>query len=195
MNARRFVGLTLLLFCFTLSAPTRADEKAKEEKKKKREVYSAVAMGVAGVPAGRTLSLTIYIDGYTTDEEATQLAETLKTHGSDAVLKAMEKLNKGRIAPVGRTGNSVAIIRTRPADNGKRRIILVTDRPIGFIELRQGTRSRDYEFGVIELLLDEKGRGEGVALAAAKIKFTSDNTIQVEHYGIEPVRLVNVRAF
>ncbi|MGH9531720.1 MAG: hypothetical protein ACRD2Q_04960 [Terriglobales bacterium] len=191
MKRLLYVALTLLL-CGTLAGPVQADEKPK---KKKKEVYSATAMGVAGVAGGRTLSLTLYINDYTTDEEAVQLAQTLKTGGSDALLKAMEKLEKGRVAVVGRTGNTVAVIRSRPLENGRRRIIMVTDRPIGFIELRQGTRSRDYEFGVIELLLDEKGKGEGVALAAAKIKFTKDNTIEFEYYGIEPVRLVNVQAF
>ena len=187
------LGLILLLCCGVIGAPAQADEKPQKEKKK-REVYSATAMAVAGVAGGGTLSLTLYIDDYTTDEEAVQLAQTLKSGGSDALLKAMEKLNKGRVAVVGRTGNQVAIIRSRPTENG-RRIIMVTDRPIGFLELRRGTRSRDYEFGVIELLLDEKGKGSGTALVAAKIKFTDKNTIEVEHYGTEPVRLVNVRAF
>ena len=70
---------------------------------------------------------------------------------------------------------------------------MVTDRPISFVELYNGTRSRDYEFGVVQLDLDEKGNGEGAMLMATKIRFDRDNQLELEHYGIDPVRLANVR--
>lgn len=195
MRRQLTIGLVLLLVCGVLASSLQADDKGKDKKdKKKAETYAATAMAVAGTAAGRTLSLTIRIEDYTSDEEAAHLAEILKTEGADKLRRALEKLDKGRISVVGRTGNTAAVIRSRPMEKG-RRIIIVTDRPISFIELHQSTRSRDYQFGVIELLLDENGRGEGTALAAAKIKFTGENTIEVEHYGIEPVRLANVRAF
>ena len=190
---KRWMGTILLLVLLqgwgTLAEPASAAEKSD---KKKKEVYAAMAVG--GRAGGSTLGLTLYINDYTTDEEAKGLAQTLKTGGPDALLKQVEKLNKGRLAVVGRTGNTVGIIRSRPAGK-KRRIIMVTDRPLAFMELHQGTRSSDYRFGVIELLLDEKGKGEGVALLAAKIKFTGGNNIEIEHFGIDPVRLVNVYKF
>ena len=198
MTMKRTGKLILILLVLGVGAGSVwSEDKPKEEKKKKSEVYSATAFGVAGAAAGQSVSLTIYIDDYTTDAEAHELAQTLKTGGSDAVLKAMDKIKpkKGRIAVVGRTGQEISIIRSRPAGKGQRRIFLVLDRPISFLELRQGTRSRDYEFGVIELLVDEKGKGSGTALVAAKIKFTKQDTLEIEHYGVDPVRLVNVYKF
>ena len=182
------IGLAL----WVTVAAAAADEKPA---KKKGEVYSATAYTTTG--ASHSVSLTIYIDDYTTDAEAHELAQTLKTGGSDALLKAMDKVKpkRGRIAVVGRVGQEVSVIRSRPAEKGQRRILLVMDRPISFLELRQGTRSRDYEFGVIELLLDEKGKGSGTALVAAKVKFTKQDTLEIEHYGMAPVRLVNVYKF
>lgn len=189
---RKWAQVVLILVLFAAAVgPAVADEKPKN----KKEVYSATGFAARG--GASSLSLTIYLDDYTTDAEAQELAQTLKAGGQDAVLKAMDKMKpkKGRVAVVGRTGNDVAIIRSRPAGKGKRRIILVTDRPIGFLELRQGTRSRDYQFGVIELVLDEKGKGEGLALVAAKIWFNKKGELEIEHLGIEPVRLVNVFKF
>jgi len=46
---------------------------------------------------------------------------------------------------------------------------------------------------VVQLDLDEKGNGEGAMLVATKIRFDQDNQLELEHYGIDPVRLANVR--
>ena len=186
----------LILILWVLGAAVGAVG-AEDKPKKKAEVYSATAFGVAGGAAGKSVSLTIYIDDYTSDADAHALAQTLRTGGSGALMKAMDKIKpkKGRIAVVGRTGQEVSIIRSRPAEKGQRRIFLVMDRPISFLELRQGTRSRDYEFGVIELLVDEKGKGSGTALVAAKVKFTKQDTLEIENYGIQPLRLANVFKF
>jgi len=71
----------------------------------------------------------------------------------------------------------------------------VMNRSLGFVELRQGGRSRDYQFSVIELIVNEKGEGEGVALTAAKISFNKENQLEVENYGQSPIRITNVRRF
>ena len=194
MTIKRTGKLILILLVLGVAAGSVwSEDKPKE--KKKSEVYSATGYTTTG--ASHSVSLTIYIDDYTSDADTHALAQTLKSGGSDAVLKAMDKIKpkKGRIAVVGRTGQEVSIIRSRPAGNGKRRLFLVTDRPLSFLELRQGTRSRDYEFGVIELVLDDKGKGEGVALAAAKIWFNKKGELEIEHFGTQPVRLVNIYKF
>lgn len=191
---KKWVQLILILLLSAAAAgPVRSEDKPKE--KKDREVYSATAFAARG--GASSLSITIYINDYTTDAEAHEMAQTLKTGGMDAVLKAMEKVKpeKGRIAVVGRTGNDVAIIRSRPAGKGKRRIILVTERPISFLEGYRGGSSKDYKFGVIELLLDEKGKGSGRALPAAKIWFNKKGELEIEHLGMEPVRLAGVFKF
>ena len=41
----------------------------------------------------------------------------------------------------------------------------------------------DYEFGVIQMLVDEKGKGEGSAIAAARIKFDKEGVLIIESYG------------
>jgi len=77
--------------------------------------------------------------------------------------------------------------------DGSRRIILATDRRIGFLEASAQPRSRDYQFLLIEIRLTKEGKGEGKLATAAKVDYDKDtNTIQIENYGQEPVRLTQV---
>ena len=73
----------------------------------------------------------------------------------------------------------------------------VGDRPIGFLEAYAGQRSLDYPFGILQLELkkNSKGReeGTGALLYSAKIKVLEGNSIDVESYGISPIRLLGVR--
>ncbi len=192
MKTKLRVVVTVLACCGLVAMLAQSAQEPKK-KKKKKEQYSATAMVTTGGAGGSVFQLDLYIDDYTTDEERLQLAQALIEGGSDALRKGMNKMKKGRVSLVGRTGTVVNYIRAWPMENGTR-IIMVTERPMTFFELRSGTRSRDYEFGIIELVVDGKGRGSGVLIAAAKIKFIEDQQkIEIEHYGIDPVRLTNVR--
>lgn len=194
MKKKGQVALGVLLCCAVAALLLQAAEEEKDKKKKQRETYTATAMVTSGAAGGSMVSLTITIDSFTSDEEVVQLAQILKDKGPDALAKALDKTERGRIAPVGRVGNDVNVARTFQTEKG-RLIRLLMNRPMGFLELRRSGRSRDYEFSVIELLVDEKGNGSGSMLAAAKIQFNKDNQLEVENYGMDPVRLSNVRRF
>jgi len=85
------------------------------------------------------------------------------------------------------------MIRSRPFPDGRRRVMMVTNRTIAFFESYNATRTKDYPFGVVELLLNKDGKGTGSLIVAAKIKFTKSDSIEIENYGIDPIRLVNVQ--
>jgi hypothetical protein len=53
----------------------------------KPEQFSANVYAQTGVFAGRMTQIDIYIDGYTSDDEAKQLRTLLKTKGEDALLR------------------------------------------------------------------------------------------------------------
>jgi hypothetical protein len=59
-------------------------------------------------------------------------------------------------------------------------------------ETRNMTRSRDYPFGLAFLEVDSKGKGTGVMYIGCKIKFNKQEQIEIESYGIAPLRLMNV---
>jgi len=192
MNRKWQKRVGLLVCCAVATLLVQSEEK-KDKDKKQREEYSATAI-VSGGPGASMVSFSLLIDSFTPDDEVLKLAEILKAQGPDALAKAVDKTKRGRIAPVGRLGNDVNVARTFQTEKG-RVIRLLMNRPIGFLELRRGGRSTDYEFGIVELLLDEKGEGSGVALGAAKIKFNEKNQLEVENYGTSPIRITNVHRF
>jgi len=155
--------------------------------------YSAVAMGQSGSAAGKTFGLTIYVEGLTSDGEIEELAATLKQKGPDGLVSAMEDTNdRGRVAPVGSVGTGIRVVRIRPNKDGGQRIVLATNRPISLPELYRGSRSRDYQFGLVVLNLDRDGKGIGSFAPMCKIRFNKKNELEIEHYGEKPFRLTNV---
>jgi hypothetical protein len=174
-----------------------------QEQKPKKEKFGALAYlpsgaGPAMVGTGARVNVDLYIDSYTTDAEAKTLAGVLLEGGSDALLKALEKADSiGKIRLSGRVGfYDFKLIRSHRTETG-RRIYAVGDRPVGFLEAYYSGRSRDYEFGILQLDLKQnsKGReeGTGALLYAAKIKVIGGSSIEVESYGIDAIRLMGVR--
>ena len=156
--------------------------------------YSATAFGQAGSVAGKNFGLNVYITGWTSDQDLQGFAGTLKESGPDALVKAMEKTKDvGRLAPTGSVGSGFRIARYRPDPKGGLRIVMVTNRPMSFGELYRGSRSTDYQFGIVVLHIDKDGKGSGTLAPACKIKFDKNGELQVEHYGQKPWRLANVR--
>jgi hypothetical protein len=61
------------------------------------------------------------------------------------------------------------------------------------VEAMKNPRSRDYQFGVVEIVLESDGKGQGNLIAAAKIEF-KDKNLEIESFGLEPFRITNVTA-
>jgi len=156
--------------------------------------YSAVAFGQSGSAAGKTFSLNIYVQDLTSDGDLDELVATLKNKGPDGLVSAMEDIkDKGRVAPIGSVGTGVRVVRIRPNRDGGQHIVLATNRPISFAELYNGTRSRDYKFGLVVLNVDKNGNGTGSFAPLCKIRFNKKNELEIEHYGQKPFRLANVQ--
>jgi len=155
--------------------------------------YAAVAIGQSGSAAGKSFGLSIYIDVVSSDGEVEELAGTLKHKGQDGLVKALDNLkDKGRVAPTGSVGTGMRVIRIRPTKDGGQHIVLLTNRPITIRELWNGTRSRDYPFGIVILNVDKDGKGTGLFDPLCKMKFNKKNELEVERYGQRPFRLANV---
>ena len=182
----------LILSCMLVLAGGAFQFGPAGQNEKKSEHYSAVAIGTGGSVGGASLWIDIYIEEYTSDEEAIELLTVLKEQGQDALRRRLEKLNKGRINP--QRGIGVTIAAARVIESETARIVRVfAARPMPFLELYHGGRSTDYPIGLIELLLDKDGAGQGAVVAAAKVKITEDGRFKLESLGNQYVKLVNVR--
>lgn len=187
----RLVAVAVALICLALSNGARAAEDPKPLNLPAQ--FAAVAFGQSGSAAGKSFGLTIYIDQVTSDGDVQEMAATLKNKGPDALVSMMEGIkDMGRVAPTGSVGTGMRVVRIHPAKDGGHKVILVTNRPISFPELWNGTRSRDYKFGIVVLNLDKDDKGSGTFAPLCKIKFNKKNELEIENYGQKPFRLANV---
>ena len=157
-----------------------------------RMTIQATIMGTS-TQMGQIYSVNIYIEQLSTPDDQKVLIDAFKRSGQDGLVEALEDMKpKGRVRfASGGVGNEVMYIMELPSDNG-RRLRLVTDRNIAFAELHQGTRSRDYSVGAIELVLTPDGKGSGTVLPACKLTVDKKTQkIKIETYQ-NPWKLTNV---
>jgi hypothetical protein len=157
------------------------------------EAYSGVAIGTGGGVGGKTIQFDFRITQYTTDEEVQNFAQLLKDKGTDALRRALEKEDRGRINRVGSTGNQIAVARKRQ-EGSDTIITIVTARTMPFVELYNNGRSTGYPFGFLQVKIDDKGVGTGQIMAAAKIRFDEKKGMyQIESFGNQYIKATNVR--
>jgi hypothetical protein len=192
----KLITALCLLSCLALTVlpgPTFATNRDKNDSGK--ETFSALE---DILPSGATRNVTIYIDSYSSAQDAQQLEATLANGGPNALLDALEKMKPiGRIERVGTVGfYDFKLIISKPTPTG-RQIFALTDRPIGFREEFRDSRSTEYPFGILQLDLkdDKKGKeeGEGTLIYAAQIKGMDGDRFDIENLGPEPFRLLGVR--
>jgi hypothetical protein len=161
-----------------------------------RERFTALAVNMDGFWFSRTGPVEIVVSRWSSEAEQTRLTQVLLDQGSDALLEALRDTPRvGYFRTPNNIGYDLHFARALPGDDGGRRIILATDRPILFWEARNQPRSIDYPFTVIELRLNPDGEGEGKMSIAAKISGNKSlNLIDLEDYASQPVRLLAVRS-
>jgi hypothetical protein len=155
------------------------------------------------LPTGGAATVKIVINSWTPAAERERLIATMIDKGEDALLSALQRATiRGRWNIPGfqgpdvhqlRLGHNITYAWQTPQPDGGRRIILATDRYIGFVEARDRPRTIDYPFTLMELRIDKSGKGEGKMAIATKISFDKKkNTMELENYSSEPVRLNNL---
>ncbi len=186
-SAGKWVASVLITVALTMPA-----FKIGAQDKPKRETIQAQAMG-QNRAAGKSFNVTVSIDSYSTPDDQKLLISAFNQGGQAALSKSLSKMqSKGRVAVTGTLGYSVAYVRTFPTENG-RRIRLITDRPIRFLEARENGRSTDYDLSALELNLDnDKSKSSGNLIIGLRVKVDKDNQIVFESYGSGPWKLVNV---
>jgi hypothetical protein len=127
--------------------------------------------------------------------ERAKLVSTLLELGPKELLK---ELRDNRPTGTIRTPDSLAydlrFAHQTPSDEGGRRIVLATDRPIGFWEAAHQPRTIDYPFTVIQMEIGRDGHGKGTMSYATKITARNKNTIELENYSTSPVMLTDIQA-
>ena len=135
----------------------------------------------------------IRINRWSTDADRTRLITVLRESGSQALLKELQKMpSVGTIRTPTSVGYDLHYARQTPVGDG-RRVVIATDRPIGFAEANDQGRTLDYPFTLIQMQLDSQGKGTGTMSYATKI-VANDDMIELEDLTSAPFRLTTIEA-
>jgi hypothetical protein len=135
----------------------------------------------------------IVVERWSTNAQRQRLFDALK-EGQNAMLEALRDLPRvGYIRTPQSLGWDLHYAQVSRGDEGDRRIVIATDRPIGFWEAANRPRTIDYPFTFIELRLDGEGRGQGKMSVATQVYGSGEGRfVQLENYDGQPVQLNEV---
>jgi hypothetical protein len=162
-----------------------------------RERFTAFAVNLdstAVAPAGAGV-VEMVVERYSTDAERDRLMKVLMEKGPEKLLDTLQSLPRvGYIRTPNSIGYDLRYARKAPLPEGGERVVLATDRYIGFWEAANRPRTIDYPFTIIELRLNRDGVGEGKMSLATRITVDKEHQqIELENYGSQPVLLKTVR--
>jgi hypothetical protein len=182
------LGISLALATTVLSASRDGSQTMGE-----REEFNATAIvnNELGAGAGRVI---MRVNRWSTEAERGLLIRTLMKQGPGELLDVLrEQKSVGTIRTPDTLAYDLRYSHQEPGEDGGRRIVLATDRPISFWEARNQPRTMDYPFTVIQMQIDKNGEGTGTMSYATKI-IARGNTIELENFSTSPVMLTQIEA-
>lgn len=137
----------------------------------------------------------IEIESWTTADEVFQFSEVMARSGIDSFLNLFNSTKKGTVRFLYARGYNLTIhmAQVKEEADGKKKVILVFRRE----PWSQGTQlgTARYYFMVMELKLNEQGKGEGRFYEDAQIQFDITNgLVFMETYGTSPKMIPTIRA-
>jgi len=159
------------------------------------ERFTALAVNMSNVGRPGAQTVEIVVNRWSTDAERDRLLTVLLEKGPEKLLETLQDMPRvGYFRTPTSLGYDIHYARRTPLPDGGERIVLVTDRRIGFWEAANQARSVDYPFTLIELHINRDGQGEGKLSLATKITADKENKIIVlEDYANQPVLLTSVK--
>lgn len=176
-------GLASILSGSTLPAQTMGE----------REEFTANAIvnDNFGAGMGRVI---MQVTRWSTEAERGLLTRTLLKSGANDLLDVLQdQKSVGTIRTPDSLGYDLRYAHQEPSEEGGRRVVIATDRPMSFWETANRPRTVDYPFTVIQMQLDKNGEGKGTMSYATKI-IARGNTIELENFSSSPVMLTGIRA-
>ena len=162
------------------------------------------ALNMSNIATGANQSIRINIDKWSSPSQRQHLIDTFLAKKQDGLLSALEKQPEmgrfnfpGYMGPdpnnVMRLGTDIRYAMNFAGEDGGRRIVIITPRVIGFREAANQPRTVDYPFTLFEMRFNGAGKGEGKMAYETQINFDKKkNTVELENYSSEPVRLNNL---
>ena len=157
------------------------------------EEFSAIFANISNVGAVGATPVIIRITRWTPVDEHEKLMSILANGGTEALVRALQDgKSVGSIGTPTQLPYDLRYARQEKFENGGRKIILMTDRPMEAWERFSAAVTRDYPITWIEMKVDAKGRGEGTISLAARLRLVGD-VLGIEDYANQPARLNEIR--
>ena len=158
-----------------------------------KERFTAVAIVNNNLGSGAGV-VQIDVARWSTQSERTELLNVLKKSGAEKLLDTLQGMRPvGTIKTPDSLGYDLRYANQTPLPEGGRRIVLATDRPIGFWEATRRPRTIDYPFTVIQMEIDRNGEGRGTLSYATKIIQQGD-AIVLENFATQPIMLTQIKS-
>jgi hypothetical protein len=187
--ARKFghIALFVVAGAFLQFAPLAASPQIEDAPAR----FNAVAVNMNRGAAG---TVEVVVDRWSSDADRDRLIGVMFDQGPERLLAELQKMPRmGYIRTPGRIGWDIHFAAHVPAKDGGERIVLVTDRHMGFREVANRHRSVDYPFTVIELNVQKSGDGDGkISVATRILPDKGGRIVTLENYDIQPVLLTKV---
>ena len=163
-----------------------------KEKKQVIERFQADAMDL---DSGRAEIAEIGIMEWSTDEERQALIQAFKDGGNQGAYKYLNKQDEKAFVSFPNTMGYQMRYAFQFNSDGKRQIVMATDRPIGMGEVMRDTDSQRDSISLVTLELDpstNEGTGEMVFGAEFKVD-QKTGQLDIETMSMNPTKLTNVK--
>jgi len=188
-------ALFFTLLTLGLGGAPSTEPRAPQAANVEPEHFTAFAIDMSNTArAGRnSTTVDIVVNRWSSDADRDRLVNILQQKGQDALLEALQRMPVvGYINTPGSLRYDLHFARQRPDPEGGQTIVIATDRYITGWEAINRPRTIDYPFTLIQLHIDRDGTGVGKLSIATKITAKGD-TIELENFSSEPVRLTQVK--
>jgi len=165
---------------------------AAKEKKHVTERFQANAMDL---DTGRASLVSIGIFEWSTNEERQALIQAFTEDGNEGAYEHLGKQDEKAFVKLPNTMGYQMRYAYQFESEGKRYVILGTDRPIGMGEVMRNTDSQDANISFVTLQLDAKtGKGTGKMVFGAEFKINKKTgQLEIETVSMNPTKLTAVK--
>lgn len=153
--------------------------------------FTATASG----PSGELGPVEIVINRFSSTVERNRFMDTFEERGPGGLQEALQQAPSiGRLAAPGDQGFELKYAAELRGEHAHRHVIVASDQGMAFFEAADHPRTADYPFTVLQLQMDSKGQGRGVASTYSNIALDKvQGSIVLENLGDQPVMLTNLQ--
>jgi len=191
---QNYVMFFIIVTLYFMSAPLIISAGA-EDKPGKVENFFAAVVRADAPDASTSIDIFITIEHWNSPKELIRLYDILMEKGENELFQTIRMTNAGFIRFDKNLTMPISIASSVTTEKG-RLVRLLLEHPVLYVEPMSPSmspRSRDYEFGYIEFIVNNKA--EGSLISAVKVKLSKEGQFEIEALTkYQPYKLIKVKS-